>query len=73
MWLPTKTEAVEMFARHLKSRYRSGSAKRARKTAEAMKAQGDHEGHKIWNEVADAIEHLRQTERIALRQQFETT
>jgi hypothetical protein len=73
MWIPTKAEAVEMFALHLEARYRSGSLKRARKTAEVMKAKGDHEGHKIWNDVADRVEHLRQTERIALRRQFEAT
>jgi hypothetical protein len=73
MWVPTRDEAVEMFARHLEAACRSGSARRARKTAEAMKVKGDHEGHQIWNDVADRIEHLRQTERVALRRQFEMT
>ncbi len=73
MWIPTQTEAVEMFARHLEARYRYGSAKRARDTAEQMKAKGDHSGHKIWNDVANMIDRLRQTERITHRRHFEMT
>jgi hypothetical protein len=38
-----------------------------------MKAKGDHDGHKIWNEVPDAIERLRQTERILFRRELEMT
>lgn len=73
MWAPTRNEPVEMFARHFEARYRSGSAMRARRTAAAMKAKGDYDGHKIWNDVADMIDLLRQPERIALRRQFEMT
>jgi hypothetical protein len=62
-----------MFARHFESRFRSGSAPRARETAATMKAKGDHQGHRIWNEVADRIDHLRQHERVARRRRFEMT
>jgi hypothetical protein len=57
--------------RQFESRYRSGT--RARETAAAMKAKGDYHGHKIWNDVADRIDCLRQHERIARRRQFEMT
>jgi predicted phage gp36 major capsid-like protein len=71
MWVPAQDEAVEMFARHFEAFHRSGSAKRARETAAALKANGDHGGHKIWNDVADTIDRLRQKERIAFRRQIE--
>ena len=56
MWVPTQEQAVEMYARHFEALHRNGSATLARQTAAAMKAKGDNDGHKIWNEVADAIE-----------------
>jgi hypothetical protein len=73
MWVPTRDEAVEIFARHFEARYRSGAAKRAKETAATMKTKGDHEGHKIWNDVADTVDRLRPTERIAKRRHFEMT
>jgi hypothetical protein len=73
MWVPTQDDAVEMFARQFEARHRSGSATRARETAAALKAKGDHGGHKIWNNVANTIDRLRQKERLALRRQIETT
>lgn len=73
MWVPTQDDAIDMFARYFESRYRSGSATRAREAAAEMKAKGDHHGHKIWNDVADRIGRLRQQERIASRRQFEMT
>ena len=71
MWVPTEAEAVEMFSRYFEAHYRSGAVERARETAGAMRAKGDHDGHKIWNDVAERIDHLRQTERVALRRHFE--
>jgi hypothetical protein len=73
MWVPTQDEAIEMYARHFEALHRSGSATLARQTAAAMKAKGDHGGHKIWNDVADTIDRLRQTDRIASRRQLEKT
>jgi hypothetical protein len=73
MWVPTQTDAVEMFARHFEARHRSGAAARARETAAALRAKGDHGGHRIWNDVADTIDHLREGERITLRRQAEMT
>jgi hypothetical protein len=73
MWVPTQDEAIEMYARHFEALHRSGSAARARETAAAMKAKGDHKGHKVWNDVADTIGRLRQQERIVGRRHFEMT
>ena len=64
--------AVEMFARHFEALHRSGAAIQARETAAALKAKGDV-GHRIWNDVADTIDRLRQTQRIAVRRQIERT
>lgn len=71
MWIPTEAEAVEMFARYFEAHYRSGAVKRAREATCVMRAKGDHGGYKIWNDVAETIDHLRQTERVALRRHFE--
>jgi hypothetical protein len=73
MWVPTEVEAIEMYARHFEALHRSGSATLARETAMALKAKGDRDGYKIWNDVADTIERLRQKERVAHRRRFETT
>jgi hypothetical protein len=73
MWVPTRSEAVEMFARQFEARHRSGSIRRARETASTLKANGDHYGQRIWSDVADKIEQLRQTQRVADRRKVETT
>jgi hypothetical protein len=54
--VPTKEEAVNMFARHFEACHRSGAAERAKQRAAALKAKGDHEGHKIWIAVACRVE-----------------
>jgi hypothetical protein len=56
MW-PNKQDAIEMNASFLIARHGSGASPYARKTACSLKDDGDHEGHLIWNEVADKIEH----------------
>jgi hypothetical protein len=59
MWFPTENEAVEMFARCLAARHRAGASRRARGKAESLKNQGDLAGHKIWNDIADAVDRIR--------------
>jgi hypothetical protein len=63
MWMPTKTEAVEMYARFWAARYGHTASVSAREMAISFKMKGDLEGHKVWIEVADTIERLRQEKR----------
>ena len=56
MWVPTQDEAILMFARFLKARRGTAASELARKTAKTLKDEGDLEGHKIWNAVADAVD-----------------
>lgn len=62
MWIPTKNDAVEMFARQFGARHRHGAVRRARERAEALDAKGDHEGSQIWTAVAELIDRKRQQE-----------
>jgi len=62
MWVPTEYEAVLMYAQFLKARHGTAASKLARNTAKTLQDEGDLEGHKIWDAVADAIE---QTSRLA--------
>jgi len=57
MWVPTQDEATVMFARFLKARHGAEAGEFARKTAETLQNEGDLEGHKVWNAVADAVDH----------------
>jgi hypothetical protein len=65
MW-PSLEDAVEMYARFLIARHGSGASGYARKTAGSLENEGDHEGHKIWNEVADIIDR-RQSNKVSRR------
>ena len=56
MWVPTQDEAVLMYARFLRARHGAAAGKLARKKASKLEGDGDHEGHKIWNAVADAVD-----------------
>jgi hypothetical protein len=47
MWVPTQSEAIEMFARHYETRHRAGAAERARRTAATLAEKGDHQGHAV--------------------------
>jgi hypothetical protein len=73
MWIPTRAEAVEMFARHFEARHRGGALGKAREAAAAMKTKGDDDGHKIWTDVADVIEGLRGEEHVTQRRIREKT
>jgi len=56
MWVPTQDEAVLLYARFLMARHGTGASNLARKTANSLQGEGDIEGHKIWNAVADAVD-----------------
>jgi hypothetical protein len=63
MWIPTRTEAVEMFARHFGARHLSGAVQRARDTARERKDTGDLVGYEVWCEVAVRVERLQNGDR----------
>ena len=73
MWVPTRDDAVDMFARHFEACHRSGAVERAKQKAASFKAKGDHDGHKILTEVACRVEALRQADRVTLRRAKEQT
>ena len=56
MWVPTQDEAVLIYARFLRARHGAAASKLARKKAGVLQDQGDLEGYKIWNAVADAVD-----------------
>ena len=56
MWVPTEYEAVLMYAQFLKARHGTAASKLARNTAKTLQDEGDLEGHKIWDAVADAMD-----------------
>jgi len=56
MWVPTRDEAVLMYARFLKARHGGAASELARKKAGALQDVGDREGYTIWNSVADAVD-----------------
>jgi hypothetical protein len=67
MWAITEAEAVEMYARHFVARHNATAARRAREKADSLNLKGDARGHKIWNEVADAIDRHNQQDRHNLK------
>jgi hypothetical protein len=56
MWVPTRQEAVVLYARFCVAHYGINAPQKARSQAEKMGRQGDIEGEKIWGEVASEIE-----------------
>jgi hypothetical protein len=58
MWMPTQDEAIDMYARFLKSRHGKAASRHARKRAHQLLSNGDSAGHAIWNRVADVAERL---------------
>jgi hypothetical protein len=65
----TKVQATEMYARFWAARYGSTASSSARKMANSLESKGDHEGLKVWNEVADVIDRQQQERRLASRQE----
>jgi hypothetical protein len=56
MWMPTRIEAVEIYAQFWTGRYGMTASSSARKMASRLERKDDLDGHKIWNEVADVID-----------------
>ena len=56
MWVPTQDDAIVMFARFLKARHGTAASIAARNTAKKLQDEGDLEGEKIWNAVADTVD-----------------
>jgi hypothetical protein len=67
MWMVTREEAVEMYARYWAARFGNTAGGSARKMADALKLKGDLEGQNVWNAVADAIDRHRQEKRTGVR------
>ena len=69
MWVPTEEEAVHMFARYYRARFKDAAAKRARETANSLAQKGDATGQKMWNEVANTIDRHNQERGRKLKRQ----
>jgi hypothetical protein len=52
----TSHEAVVMFARYCQARLGKAASRKVRITAKALEKRGDHQGHAVWNQVADEID-----------------
>jgi hypothetical protein len=65
MWMPTKAEAVEIYAGFWSARYGMTASSSAREMATSLERKGDMEGHKIWTEVANAVDRRHQEKRRA--------
>ena len=51
-------QAIEIHARALKKREGRLAPRKARKIADDFRAQGDHDGHKVWLKVGEIAESL---------------
>ena len=60
MWI-THHEAIEMYARFCRAHYGATAGDTVRATARQMERKGDHEGHRVWTEVAAEIEKQEQS------------
>lgn len=69
MWLPTKPEAIEMYARFWSARYGHAASASAKKMASSLQRAGDLKGEEAWNAVADAIERQQRNKHQAPRQE----
>lgn len=56
MWLPTREDAVEIYARFCVSHYGVNARDKARSRAKQLARLGDADGEKIWSDVAREIE-----------------
>ena len=55
----TQDEAIEMYARFCRARYGPDATQVVTLRANALAKQGDLEGKKAWDAVADKIQQLR--------------
>lgn len=65
MWI-TSNEAVEMFARYYKARFRARAGTLARQRAAELEASGDMEGERVWTAVSQKIDEDRGSRAIQL-------
>jgi len=72
MWMVTKAEAIEMYARYWSTRFGSTASSSARKMANSLEKKGDLDGHRVWNEVADTIDKHHHEKRRQLRNEAVT-
>jgi len=59
MWIGTE-DAVKIYARFCCAHDREAAASKARHRAQHLKRIGDLEGHRVWNDVAEAIKQRQQ-------------
>ncbi len=55
MWLPTREEAVVIYARFCTAHYGVNAAEKVESRARQLAKEGDADGDKIWREVAEEI------------------
>lgn len=60
MWI-THHEAIEMYARFCRAHYGAAATETVRATARQLERKGDHDGNRIWNEVAAEIDKQEQS------------
>jgi hypothetical protein len=56
MWIPTRKEAVELYARFCVAHYGVNALEKAQLQTKQLGRAGDAEGEKIWREVVYEIE-----------------
>ncbi|MGC1959414.1 MAG: hypothetical protein WA683_17465 [Pseudolabrys sp.] len=56
MWVPTREEAVAIYARFCLSHYGVNAREKVTSRATQLGRQGDSDGERIWREVAQEIE-----------------
>lgn len=56
MWVPTREEAVAIYARFCQSHYGVNAREKVTSRATQLGRQGDSDGERIWREVAQEIE-----------------
>ncbi|MFZ0056280.1 MAG: hypothetical protein WAL09_15935, partial [Pseudolabrys sp.] len=56
MWVPTREEAVAIYARFCRSHYGVNAREKVTSRATQLGRQGDSDGERIWREVAQEIE-----------------
>ena len=56
MWLPTREDAVAIYARFCLSHYGANAPEKVRSRADELARRGDADGERIWRDVAREIE-----------------
>jgi hypothetical protein len=59
MWIPTRKEAVELYACFCVAHYGVNALEKARLQARQLARQGDADGERIWGEVVCEIERTK--------------